>query len=212
MARHQPLNGNINISDISDVSDMTSRKTENVTRVDIRIPKELYEQISEIAVSHFRAKIHHRSQKPEVTPTILELIKIGIVHLESTLPVTQDAIAETVTDKLQQQIAQLDSRLATVENKLSGLNTTAHIAESKSSRTVREQPTEYDSHEDEVLTDMELSNVLNVSNLLIRDYRVYGKKPRGSFLAKALTEHWEIKGEGWVKKNDIGELDSTTQI
>lgn len=34
-----------------------------------------------------------------------------------------------------------------------------------------------------------------------RDYRVYGKKPRGSYLAKALTEHWKIKGEGWVRKN-----------
>ena len=180
---------------------MSSRKTDSVTRVDIRIPNELYEQISALAVSHFHAKIHHRSQKPEVTPTILELIKIGIVHLESTLPVTKDVIAATVTDKLQQQIAQLDSRLLTVENKLSGLNTTAHIAESKSSRTAREQPTEYNSREEKVLSDMELSDVLGVSNILIRDYRVYGKKPRGGFLAKALTKHWEIRGEGWVRKS-----------
>lgn len=48
---------------------------------------------------------------------------------------------------------------------------------------------------------MELSNLLNVSNLLIRDYRVKGKKPRGQVLAKALTEQWEIRGEGWVRKN-----------
>ena len=180
---------------------MSSRKTDSVTRVDIRIPNELYQQISDLAVSHFHAKIHHRSQKPEVTPTILELIKIGIAHLESTLPVTHDVTTETVTDKLQQQIAQLDSRLKTVENKLSGVDVIAPMAESKpTSRTLREQPTKYDSHEDEVLSDMELSNILNVSNLLIRDYRVYGKMPRGSYLAKALTEQWEIRGEGWVKK------------
>jgi ParB family transcriptional regulator, chromosome partitioning protein len=37
--------------------------------------------------------------------------------------------------------------------------------------------------------------------LKYRDYRVYGKKPKGQFLAKALTEEWEIKGEGWVRKN-----------
>ena len=180
---------------------MSSRKTDSVTRVDIRIPNELYDEISDLAVSHFHAKIHHRSQKPEVTPTILELIKIGIAHLESTLPVTQDVTNKTVTDKLQQQIAQLDSRLKTVENKLSGVDVTAPMAEPKLSRTVREQPTEYEPHEEKVLSDMELSNVLNVSNLLIRDYRVYGKMPRGSYLAKALTENWEIKGEGWVKKN-----------
>jgi hypothetical protein len=85
---------------------MTSRKTENVTRVDVRIPNKLYDQIREIAIHHFNAKIHHRSNKPEVTPTILELIKIGIAHLDSTLPVTN----ETVTDELRQAIEQLDSR------------------------------------------------------------------------------------------------------
>jgi hypothetical protein len=35
---------------------------------------------------------------------------------------------------------------------------------------------------------------------LIRDYRVYGKKPQGNVLAKALTEEWKVKGNGWVKK------------
>ena len=186
---------------------MSGRKTDSVTRVDIRIPKELYEQISAIAVSHFHAKIHHRSNKPEVTPTILELIKIGIAHLESTLPVTQDVTNETVTNKLQQQIAQLDSRLLTVENRLSGVNVTATMGklELTSPRTESEQSTEFYSttttEDEKVLSDMELSNVLNVSNILIRDYRVKGKKPRGSFLAKALTEEWEIKGEGWVRKS-----------
>ncbi len=189
------------------LSDMTGRKTDSVTRVDIRIPNELYEQISDLAVSHFHAKIHHRSNKPEVTPTILELLKIGIAHLNSTLPVTEDVTAETVTDKLQQQIEQLDSRLLTVEDKLSGVNVTAPMGKSEltSPRTESEQSTEFYSttttEDEKVLSDMELSDVLGVSNILIRDYRVYGKKPRGSFLAKALTEHWEIKGEGWVRKN-----------
>ena len=187
---------------------MSSRKTDSVTRVDIRIPNELYQQISDLAVSHFHAKIHHRSQKPEVTPTILELIKIGIAHLESTLPVTQDVTNETVTDKLQQQIAQLDSRLLTVENKLSGVDVTATIGklELTSPRTESEQSTELYSttttEDEKVLSDMELSDVLGVSNILIRDYRVKGKKPRGPALAEALTEHWEIRGEGWVRKND----------
>jgi hypothetical protein len=164
---------------------MTSRGTENVTRVDVRLPNQLYDQITAIAIHHFNAKIHHRSNKPEVTPTILELIKIGIAHIDSTLPVTN----ETVTDELRQQIEQLDSRLRTVENKLSGVNVTAPRVES-------------DPKEDEkILTDMELSELLGVSNLLIRDYRVKGKKPRGQALARALTEQWEVKGEGWVKKS-----------
>jgi hypothetical protein len=168
---------------------MMSRRTENVTRVDVRIPNKLYEEIIAIALHHFNAKIHHRSNKPEVTPTILELIKIGIAHIESMLPVTKDVTDQKVADELRQQIEQLDSRLRTVENKLSSVNVTAPIAKSDT------------TGDEKILSDMELSELLGVSNLLIRDYRVKGKKPRGSSLAKALTEQWEIRGEGWVKKS-----------
>jgi hypothetical protein len=168
---------------------MMSKRTENVTRVDVRIPNELYEEIVAIAIHHFNAKIHHRSNKPEVTPTILELIKIGIAHIESTLPVTKDVTNEKVTDELRQQIELLNLRLRTVENKLSSVNVTAPIAESDT------------TGDEKILSDMELSELLGVSNLLISDYRVKGKKPRGQALAKALTEQWEVKGEGWVRKS-----------
>ena len=63
------------------------------------------------------AKIHHRSNKPEVTPTILKLIQIGIAHIESNLPVAD----ESVTDELKKQISDLDTRLKAVESKLSGV-------------------------------------------------------------------------------------------
>jgi ParB family transcriptional regulator, chromosome partitioning protein len=112
-------------------------------------------------------------------------IEIGIAHLESALPVTD----RSVTEQLRQAISQLDSRLTEVESKLSGVNITAP------------NPSSDTSSNEKILTDIELSNLLNVSNLLIRDYRVKGKKPKGQVLAKALTEEWEIKGEGWVKKS-----------
>ena len=94
---------------------MNSRQTDTVTRVDIRIPNHLYSQIQSIAIAHFNAKIHHRSNKPELTPTILELIQIGIAHIESNLPVAD----ESVTDDLKKQISGLDARLREVEGKLS---------------------------------------------------------------------------------------------
>jgi hypothetical protein len=182
---------------------MPGRKTDNITRVDIRIPNKLYDEIQAIAIEHFNAKIHHRSNKPEVTPTILELIKIGIAHLDTSLPATDTSTTEELRKAVsfagcQRQIALLDSRLTEVEKQLSNTNVTAPISKSP---TVKEKPVKYNSSEEKVLTDEELSNVLGVSNLLIRDYRVKGKKPRGAFLAKALTEQWEIRGEGWVKKN-----------
>ena len=94
---------------------MNSRQTDTVTRVDIRIPNHLYSQIQSIAIAHFNAKIHHRSNKPELTPTILELIQIGIAHIESNLPV----VDESVTDELKKQISDLDTRLSEVERSLS---------------------------------------------------------------------------------------------
>ena len=93
---------------------MNSRQTDTVTRVDIRIPNHLYSQIQSIAVEHFNAKIHHRSNKPELTPTILELIQIGIAHIESNLPVADESTA----DELKKQISDLDTRLSDVESKL----------------------------------------------------------------------------------------------
>lgn len=170
---------------------MSGRKTDEITRVNIRIPNELYDEIQAIAISHFNAKIHHRSNKPEVTPTILELIRIGIAHLDTSLPATDTS----TTEELREAIAKLNTRLTEVENKLSKAN-----VEQTKSYKIQEQQTKYDLSEEKVLSDKELSEVLGVSNLLIRDYRLLGKKPRGAFLAKALTEEWEIRGDGWVKK------------
>jgi hypothetical protein len=65
------------------------------------------------------------------------------------------------------------------------------------------EPTEQEStgtgEGDQELTDQELADVLGVSNLLIRDFRVKGKKPPAA-LAKKLVE-WEVRGERWVRKS-----------
>ena len=165
---------------------MKNRHTDTVTRVDVRIPNELYNQIQAIATNHFHAKIHHRSNKPEITPTIIELIKIGIAHLESTLPATD----ETEELELKEQIKDFDRRLKFIESKLSGVSLTATIEELGPTNEVRG------------LSDLELGELLGVSNLILRDYRVYGKKPKGKALADELTKKWEVIGDCWVKKSD----------
>ena len=93
---------------------MNRRQSDTVTRVDVRIPNHLYSQIQSIAIAHFNAKIHHRSNKPKLTSTILELIQIGIAHTWTHLPVTD----ESVTDELKKQISDLDTWLKGVEGKL----------------------------------------------------------------------------------------------
>jgi hypothetical protein len=49
------------------------------------------------------------------------------------------------------------------------------------------------------LSDRELGELLGVSNLILRDYRVKGKKPPAG-LAKKLQD-WEVKGDRWVRKS-----------
>ncbi len=163
---------------------MNSRHSEKMSRVDIRIPKEIYERIQIIAVSSYGAKIHHLSGKPEVSPTILELIKMGIAWLEAEV---SDEEEISNAEELIEQIEKLDLRLTALENKLSsGMIITA--------------PESSSSTEGEGLNDLKLGELLGVSNLILRNYRVHGKKPRGQALAQELTDNWVVKGELWFRK------------
>ena len=160
---------------------MSSRHTEKIVRVDLRLPKEVYEQIQAIAVSRYRAKIHHRSGRPEVSPTILQLIKMGITQVEAELSDSTDTVS---TEELIEQIEALDSRLTAMENSVM-MTVTESVAET----------------EGEGLNDLELGELLGVSNLILRDCRVKGKKPRGKALAQELAENWLVQEGLWFRKN-----------
>ncbi len=180
---------------------------------------------------NFRAKIHHRSGKPEVSPTILELIKIGIAHLESDLPDTADISDKSGADELRQQIKELDTRLREVESRLSGDQSdklpdkdapsdsssqdAPEDAESTSDESsqgitkaalkpIFEEPdTEPDTEPDKQgLTDGELAEILGVNSSTLYRWRTKGTKPRPLKIARQLAE-WEVRGDRWFKiKND----------
>jgi ParB family chromosome partitioning protein len=92
--------------------------------------------------------------------------------------------------KLESLLAQLEKLIESESNSVINKATLEPIFE--------ESDTVSDEQE---LTDQELGEVLGVSNIIIRDYRVKGKKPPAA-LAKKLKE-WEIKGEGWVKNEPV---------
>ncbi len=60
------------------------RSTDKFHRQDFKIPIDLYQRLQEIAVKHFSAKIHHRSNKPEITSTLISLLQLGIESLENS--------------------------------------------------------------------------------------------------------------------------------
>ena len=166
---------------------MSGRHSEKIVRVDLRIPKKIYERIQAIAVTRYDAKIHHRSGKPEVSPTILELIKRGLTQVEEELSDNEESLSAEELEDLIEQIEALDSRLTAVEHKLSsGVKITAPESSSET--------------EGKGLNDLELGKLLGVSNMILRDYRVKGKITGGQALAKFLEEQWVIKEGLWFRK------------
>ena len=98
-----------------------AKESEKITRVDVRIPNEIYEQINQIAIET-NQPVHHRSGKPVVTPIILNLINLGLEAVEK-----EDFNLERLTDKQsgKNQIylkAIEDKVTANLADKISGIN------------------------------------------------------------------------------------------
>lgn len=55
------------------------RSNEKIVRLDVRFPKSLHDEIEVLAIAN-GAPIHHLSKKPTLTPTVLDLIRIGLDH------------------------------------------------------------------------------------------------------------------------------------
>ena len=96
---------------------MAKDKSEKITRVDVRIPNDIYSQIEAIAIET-NQPVHHRIGKPVVTPIILNLINLGLEQIAK-----EDFNLESLTDK-QSGInrikeAELEKKiLASLEDKL----------------------------------------------------------------------------------------------
>ncbi|NJS42301.1 hypothetical protein HC766_09325 [Candidatus Gracilibacteria bacterium] len=92
---------------------------EHIKRCDVRIPIALFNQIEDIAVNRFNVPLYHKTGKPQVSSTIIELIKIGIATLNGdALPdnVDVDRKIENSIEPLQKQINQLAIALLTLQN------------------------------------------------------------------------------------------------
>ncbi len=113
--------------------------------------------------------------------------------------------------KLESLLAQLEklieSESPSVVNKTTLLPIFSPVDEPQSDEPIEQELTELPefeeksstSSDDRELTDQELGEVLKVSHILIRDYRVNGKKPPAGLMRK--LQNWEVKGEVWVKKS-----------
>jgi hypothetical protein len=113
------------------------RSDDKIVRLDVRFPKFLHDEIEALAIAN-GSPIHHISKRPTLTPTILDLIRIGLDHYSpealeriqaksvSVNRVTDNCIdleslkAELLAQlrgELQQQLARLDAMEAAIAGK-----------------------------------------------------------------------------------------------
>jgi hypothetical protein len=86
---------------------------EHIKRCDVRVPIEIYNQIEKIAVNEYNVPLYHKTGKPQVSSTIIELLKLGIAALNGDL---SDKVSGSVSDVIPDN---LSDRLQAIESKLS---------------------------------------------------------------------------------------------
>ena len=79
------------------------RSDDKIVRLDVRFPRALHDEIEALAIAN-GSPIHHISKKPTLTPTILDLIRIGLDHYSPEaleriqVKIESDKISKVLTD------------------------------------------------------------------------------------------------------------------
>ncbi len=55
------------------------RSDDNITRIDVRIPNPMFEEVEKLAIERGEP-VHHKSGRVTIAPTLLDLIRIGLDH------------------------------------------------------------------------------------------------------------------------------------
>jgi hypothetical protein len=79
------------------------RSDDKIVRLDVRFPKSIHDEIEALAIAN-GSPIHHISKKPTLTPTILNLIRIGLDNYSPEaleriqVKIESDKISKVLTD------------------------------------------------------------------------------------------------------------------
>jgi hypothetical protein len=92
---------------------MTARQESKVTRLDLRIPNDIYAQVEEIAKAN-NEPTHHITGNIILTPTLIKLIRLGIRSLSDNYPTLADlaTASEQVPDTLTPRMNAVEGELS----------------------------------------------------------------------------------------------------
>ena len=82
---------------------------DHIKRCDVRVPIDLYNEIEKIAVEEYNAPLYHKTGKPQVSGTIIELLKLGIENLRGE-------VSDKIPDTLSNKVRELESKIEQIQS------------------------------------------------------------------------------------------------
>jgi hypothetical protein len=82
---------------------------DHIKRCDVRVPINLYNEIEKIAVEEYNAPLYHKTGKPQVSSTIIELLKLGIENLRGE-------VSDNLPDTLSGKLSELESQIKQIQS------------------------------------------------------------------------------------------------
>jgi hypothetical protein len=110
---------------------MAARQESKVTRLDLRIPNDIYTQVEEIAKAN-NEPTHHITGNIILTPTLVKLIRLGIRSLSDNYPALADIPISSgqVSDNLLKRMDSIEGELSELKKLVTELSNSPIVAAS----------------------------------------------------------------------------------
>jgi hypothetical protein len=110
---------------------MAARQESKVTRLDLRIPNDIYAQVEEIAKTNSEPT-HHITGNIILTPTLIKLIRLGIRSLSDNYPALADIPISSgqVSDNLLKRMDSIEGELSELKKLVAELSGNTVVAAS----------------------------------------------------------------------------------
>jgi hypothetical protein len=139
---------------------MAARQESKVTRLDLRIPNDIYTQVEEIAKAN-NEPTHHITGNIILTPTLIKLIRLGIRSLSDNYPALADIPISSgqVSDNLLKRMNTIEGELSALKKLVAELSGNTVVAASvpDTRSDILKTDTVSDSVPDKISDDPELA-------------------------------------------------------